>query len=472
MAKAILEGEGKPMPKQLQIAIAKKLLQKHGIDPQTVDLESEIDGTLRFEENMKRLSKKLGIPLTKKLEELKEEKYGDDYIEQKHEELLEEWLIMEIGEEEYSKMLEVLEEEEEKKEETVKEIRKEIDQMIRDSVERIRQEEKQRLQQLIEYWEDLKRKGILFDYLSNLIAPHLVGKQYEDIRKAILLVLASQKDVGSHRARLHCLLWGEPGTAKTEIIRWIDMHLAPYGIKTEYIDALRMSKVGLTVDARGKEPTPGALVKAHKGLALIDELDKAPTRDFEGLLQAMEIGKFKVTVGKVDEWFDAEVRVIATANDISKFTKQLLDRFDFVFELQKPTLDERKETIDKLVDQFFGDMDLGRPAFELAQFLSWISGYHPKCSPETKEKIKKIIRAYIDLRKDSKLIETSYRNFELSVFRITYTYAKIHRRDIKAEDVIEALKLKDPELKNNKTILVTLYAIAKGALEDFSVNGF
>jgi len=464
MTDVVLEGEGKPMPKALQIHIAKKLLQKHGIDPQTIDLEQKIDGTLRFEENIKLLSEELGIPLTKKLEELKKEKYSDDYVEQKNNELLEQWLIMELGEEEYYKILEELELQEEEKEQRVKEIQKEVEEMIKESEEKIKEEEKQRVKQLIEYWEDLKSQGILFDYLAHLIAPHLQGEQYQTIRKAILLVLASQSDIGTHRARLHCLLWGEPGTAKTEIIRWIDMYLAPHGIHTEYIDALRMSKVGLTVDARGKEPTPGALVKAHKGLALIDELDKAPAKDYEGLLQAMEIGQFKVTVGKVDEWFDAEVRVIATANDIKKFTQQLLDRFDFVFEVKKPSIEERKETVDKLVDQFFDEIDIGRPAYELAQYLRYISGFYPKADKDTIEKIKKIMRAYMDLRKDSKLTDSSYRNFELSIFRIAYAYAKLHKRNIQPEDVIEALKLKDPEIAKNSTILVTLYAIAKGTL--------
>jgi len=465
MSRQILREEGKPMPKPLQVKLARELLRKHGIDPDTIDVEQLIDSSLRFDENIRKLSEIVGKPLTKKLEEIKQNKMEDEYVEQKHEELLEQWLIMELGEDTFYEILEEIEEQEEVKEQKAKEIREEVEQMLKESEERIFEEQQLRFRQLVEYWEDLKRQGILVEYLSSLIAPHLQGEQYNAIRKAILLVLASQTDTGTHRARLHCLLWGEPGTAKTEFIRWIDTYLAPYGIKTEYIDALRMSKVGLTADARGKEPTPGALVRAHKGLALIDELDKAKATEFEGLLQAMEIGKFKITVGKVDEWFDAEVRVIATANDISKFTKQLLDRFDFVFELKKPSIEERKKTVDNLVDQFFGEMDIGRSAYELAQFLRYISGFRPGASAETREKIKKILRAYMDLRKDSKLTDSSYRNFELSIFRIAYTLAKIHRRDVTPEDVIEALKLKDPEIAKNNTILVTLYAIAKGKVD-------
>ena len=462
--------EGKPMPKALQIELAKKLLQKHGIDPQTVDLEAEIDETLRFDENMKNLSKKLGVPLTKKLEEIQREKYSDEFIEQKYDELVREWLIMEIGEDEYYEILEEIEEREDVKREKAKQFREEIDQMLKESMEREYLERQQRLTQLVEYWEQLKQQGVLFEYLANLIAPHLEGEQYIPVRKAVLLVLASHTDIGHHRCRLHLLLHGKPGCGKTEVIRWIYDYLAPHGIKAEFVDAVRMSKVGLTVDARGKEPKPGVLVKANKGLALIDELDKAKLEDLNGLLSAMESGKFKITVGGVDEWFDAEVRVIATANEINKFPEQLVDRFDFVYELKPPTLDERKQSVDKLVDQFFGDMDIGRPAYELAQYLSYIAGFRPKCSAETREKIKQILKAYMDLRKSANITSKSYRNFELSIFRITYAYAKIHRRDIQAEDVIEALRIKDPELNTNETVLATLYAIAKGLLKDFKVN--
>lgn len=456
--------EGKPMPKQLQITLAKKLLSKRGISPDTVDLEAEIDGSLRFDENMRLLSKKVGVPLTKALEERVRDTYIDDDDNQKHEELLEEWLVMELGDEFYD-ILSEMEEEEEMKKEKTKEIREEIDQMIRETDEVIQEEHQARMKQLIEYWSELERQGILIEYLSSLIAPHVQGEKYDGIRKAILMVLATSSDFGIHRARLHCLLAGEPGTAKTEFLKWIDTYLAPYGVKTEFIDAIRMSRVGLTVDARGKEPKPGALIKAHKGLALIDELDKAKISDMEGMLQAMETGKIKITVGGVDEWFDAEVRVIATANKIDHFTAQLLDRFDFVFKLEKPTIDERKSTVDKLVDLFFGEMDIGRPAFELSQYLRYISGFYPKATPEVREMIKKVMRAYIDLRKDSKLTEASYRNFELSIFRIAYAIAKIHRRDVQPMDVVEALKLKDPEIRKNETILATLYAIVRNGLE-------
>ena len=464
MGTGVLKEEGRPMPKKLQIELAKKLLSKRGISPDVVDLEAEIDSSLHFDENMRELSRKVGIPLTKALEERVRDTYIEDDDSHKHEELLREWLVMELGEDEFYEILDEMEEEEELKKEKAKIIREEIDQMIRETDEFIQEEYQSRMRQLIEYWSELEKQGILLEYLSSLIAPHVEGEKYDEIRKAILLVLATSTDFGIHRARIHCLLIGQPGTAKTEFLNWINTYLAPYGLKTEFIDATRMSRVGLTVDARGKEPRPGALIKAHKGLALIDELDKAKKGDLDGLLQAMETGKVKITVGGVDEWFDAEVRVIATANE-DNFTAQLIDRFDFVFHLERPTIDERKSTVDKLVDLFFGEMDIGRPAFELSQYLRYIASYHPKATPDVRNTIKKVMKAYIDLRKDSKLTESSYRNFELSIFRIAYAIAKIHRRDVKPIDVVEALKMKDPEIKKNETILATLYAIVRNGLD-------
>jgi len=56
----------KMIPKQLQIALAKKLLEKKGIPTNAIDFELEIDSHLSFEENIKQLSRRLGIDLTPK----------------------------------------------------------------------------------------------------------------------------------------------------------------------------------------------------------------------------------------------------------------------------------------------------------------------------------------------------------------------------------------------------------------------
>jgi len=442
------------MNKTLQVKTIKKILEKHGISPDTVDVEALVDSSLHLDENIKEISKKLGL-------NIEPPPHYDD--EEKTNELLHEWLVMNLGDEAEEILME-LEEQEEYKEEKISEIRKEVEQLIRESDERIAAEKKSRLRQLHEFWEEKRRIGILFDYMASLIAPHLVGSQYFYVRRAALIVLASYTDLATtHRTRVHLFLTGEPGAGKTEILKWIEDYLSEYGFKIVYVDGTRMSKVGLTIDARGKEPRHGALVKADRGILLLDELDKAKPEDMNALLSAMEHGKFKVNVGGIDEYFNAEVRVIATSNYIDRIPAQLLDRFDFIFELKRPSTDERKEEVDMLVDSFFGDIDPSASAFELAMFLQHISNFTPKIVPQEKDKIKQLFKAYIDLRRGG-LSEMSRRQFEVSVLRIAYAYAKIHMRDMRADDVLEALVLKDPEICKNKTLMMTLKAIASGRL--------
>jgi hypothetical protein len=45
------------MNKSLQKAVISKILKKHGIDPDTVDLEAEIDSNLSLSENLENISK-------------------------------------------------------------------------------------------------------------------------------------------------------------------------------------------------------------------------------------------------------------------------------------------------------------------------------------------------------------------------------------------------------------------------------
>ncbi len=80
----------------------------------------------------------------------------------------------------------------------------------------------------------------------------------------------------------------------------------------------------------------GTLPKANDNISCIDELDKFDQKSLQGLLEALEEGKIHIDVGKTRTILDARVRCIACANDTSKFSRELMDRFDFKFEVLKP----------------------------------------------------------------------------------------------------------------------------------------
>ena len=160
----------------------------------------------------------------------------------------------------------------------------------------------------------------------------VVGLEHE--KRVIRTVVTSQN------YRLHVLMVGPPGSAKSLIL-----------------DLLRQ---GLPDESRivvGNQATaPGMkhllLDPDHPRLLLLEELDKAPKEAQESLLTAMD-GKVTSATGAAggqQEHLDLEVHVIAAANDTKSIIAPLLQRFT-VLHLRDYTQAERHEVMLKLLEQ-------------------------------------------------------------------------------------------------------------------------
>ena len=220
--------------KEKQIKLITKLLQEKGVDPQTVDLEALVDSNLTVYENIRNIEKQTGIKL---LSSGRSDGYGEDEIRKMEEEgnnaVLEKHLN-ELGIEE------VLEEE--------------------------LKEESEKFREKLEYkFEEIAERGIALNVLSKFLFPEIVGDQYDEIRKAVLLSLITHYD-RKRRTRIHVLIIGPPGTGKTEILKWLHTKLGAAFVNGEYV-----SKVGLTADARGRMVTPGLLAEHDGNVVCIDE---------------------------------------------------------------------------------------------------------------------------------------------------------------------------------------------------------
>lgn len=426
------------MKKGLQKHMVAKLLQKNGISPDVIDIEAEVDSNLTLEENLKILSKKLGIPLTKALKEIELNKADEYFEEEKNKDILEEYLMMNDID------LSDFEEETEGA--------GDIDTDI-DDVELLEEEIDLHKEQIAKLLSDLVEKQDPMDYFSRYLFPEIVGSQYDAVRKAVLLMLATRRDK-KKRTRIHILLVGKAGSGKTEILLWLQNKLGAH-----FVNAEHTSKIGLSGDARGKEITAGALAEAHGNILCIDELDKMSVRDQSALLQAMEEGRYTITKGKFRERFKAEVRVVATANDITKIQKPLLDRFDFIFNLDVPSREERAKNVDHLVEQFFDMFDAPKGDI-IREYLGWVHDFDP--SVEKMDKIKEVMRSYIKLT-SKELSEASYRSLELSILRIAYALAKLRRKNVTPVDVVKAIRMKDESLTNEQ--FRYLMAIGNGELK-------
>jgi replicative DNA helicase Mcm len=91
----------------------------------------------------------------------------------------------------------------------------------------------------------------MIEHWYQSINPKVVGM--DDVKRAVLLSIASHGDKFGDRGRLHVLMYGDPGTAKSMITDWLVFHQGAVGA------SMRTSRVGLTADASGEELVLGAL---------------------------------------------------------------------------------------------------------------------------------------------------------------------------------------------------------------------
>jgi len=290
-----------------------------------------------------------------------------------------------------------------------------------------------------EYFQIVAKENPL-EFFSKHICPYLVGTQWDIIRKCTLL-MGVTTDRPNLRMRLHILLCGGPGTGKSELLGWWQQKMDGVLVNSELT-----SKTGLVGDARGKTIHPGLLARSDGSVLLVDELDKMSIEDQNGLLQAMEEGEYIITKGKNRQTFKAEVRVIATCNDINKIQQPLVDRFDFPFKVAPISRIKRAEYVSDIIDSFMGK-DAKDYSLVVKAYLDWARNAKTRIDPADEPAIKKAIKDYI-LNMDARIEGVSYRSLEFSILRIAYALALLERSKITESHINFAIELKDTIFKN------------------------
>lgn len=141
---------------------------------------------------------------------------------------------------------------------------------------------------------EMSRDPEIYDKVRRSIAPSIYG--YEDVKEALALQLVSGfskrlPDGARIRGDIHILLVGDPGIAKSQLLRYMTK-ISPRGI---YTSGKSSTSAGLTATAVKDELgdgrwtiEAGALVLADKGIAAVDEMDKMSNEDRSALHEAME----------------------------------------------------------------------------------------------------------------------------------------------------------------------------------------
>jgi DNA replication licensing factor MCM2 len=215
-------------------------------------------------------------------------------------------------------------------------------------------EEDKRMFHKISQSPDLKQR------IMASIAPSIYG--HDDIKIGLALALfgGRRKEKPTHRVRgdINVLLVGDPGTAKSQFLKYVEKT----SNRAVYTTGKGSTAVGLTASVR-KDPLTGewtleggALVLADNGTCLIDEFDKMSDQDRTSIHEAMEQQTISISKAGIVTTLTARCSIIAAANPVQgrynssrtfqqnvDLTEPILSRFDVLCVV--------RDTVDPVVDE-------------------------------------------------------------------------------------------------------------------------
>ncbi|MCQ1538980.1 minichromosome maintenance protein MCM [Methanocalculus taiwanensis] len=211
---------------------------------------------------------------------------------------------------------------------------------------------------------ELARDPNLYRKIAHSIAPTIYGN--DDVKEAVSLQLfggiaKEMPDGSTLRGDIHVLLVGDPGIAKSQLLRYV-VKLSPRGI---YTSGKSATSAGLTAAAVKDEfgdgkwtLEAGALVLADMGVAAVDEMDKMAKEDRSSLHEAMEQQTISIAKAGITATLKSRCALLGAANPkLGRFDEyvgiseqinmppSLLSRFDLIFIMTDKPEKQRDEAI-------------------------------------------------------------------------------------------------------------------------------
>ena len=217
--------------------------------------------------------------------------------------------------------------------------------------------------------KELSQQEDIAERIRDSISPTIYGMEWE--KRAIALqqfggVDKELPDGTRIRGDIHMLMMGDPGLAKSQLLRSA-ARIAPRGVMAT---GKSTSAAGLTAAAVRDEfgegrwtLEAGTLVLASGGIACIDEIDKMSDEDRSAMHEAMEQQTISIAKAGINAQLKSKCSVLAAANPRrSRFDMtmplppqvnmpvSLLSRFDIFFIIEdKPDPDKDSLLADRII---------------------------------------------------------------------------------------------------------------------------
>lgn len=282
--------------------------------------------------------------------------------------------------------------------------------------------------------------------VSSSLVPYIHG--HDPIKRAIALQIFSAPEVRrpdgtTVRGDVHILLCGDPGVAKSQILR----RAAKLSPRSVYTSGKSASGVGLTAaavkDDSGRWTVEGgALVLADGGFACIDELDKIGKDDLGSIHEALEHQTISFMKAGINAVLRCRSPVLAACNPVGErfdlmepisaqlgVPAALLTRFDLVYALiDDPDPDRSRQMVDHILASYVEETD---PPVPIPTIKKWISLSKREIQEvEIDEEAGELLKAFfVELRKAarnarSNSLPITVRQFE-ALMRLTKSSARL-----------------------------------------------
>eukprot|EP00127_Corallochytrium_limacisporum_P005690 Clim_evm69s210 gene=Clim_evmTU69s210 len=322
-------------------------------------------------------------------------------------------------------------------------------------------------------FRQLSQTPDLWEKISKSIAPAIYGQ--DDIKKAVACLLFAGtrkqlKDGMRLRGDVNVLLLGDPGTAKSQVLKFVHQ-IAPTGV---YTSGKGSSAAGLTASVIRDSSTrefrleAGAMVLADGGVVCIDEFDKMREDDRVVIHEAMEQQTISIAKAGITTVLNSRTAVMAAANgvygrwddtkdasDNINFQTTILSRFDLIFIVRDTHETRRDVDIARHVLRVHSgtarhEETTGPIEFDLLKrYIAYCrSRAAPRLSESAAELLKDQFVSYRQKAREAELrgersaaIPLTIRQLE-ALIRISEAIAKTRLSDTASEeDVEEALRL-------------------------------